>query len=301
MWKRYLWIKNLIFLCFLAYLLARIGNTILIANLPVPSPVQNQGSRQGHADRRGVGRKSLRLYQPISRENVFNSAHTEEQEGGGGREMAKSTAPLKKAELNVELIGTVVGSSEDSFAIIEDHQTREQELYQVDDMVQDQARVVAISRCRVVVLRGGSEEVIECPEPDADTKKKASPVRYSGSTKQEEGGYEIRQMSENQFVVDESEVEKALGNINQLLTQIRVVPNFQDGKADGFKVFAIKPDSIFSKVGLKNGDVIRKVNDNDITSPEKAFQVFQQLRNEKNLQIEISRRGQTQSLNYEIR
>ena len=238
---------------------------------------------------------------PISKDDVFNSAHTEDQEGGGRQETAKSTAPLKKAEMNVELIGTVVGTSENSFAIIEDHQTREQELYQVDDMVQDQARVVAISRCRVVVLRGGSEEVIECPEPDADTKKIASPVRYSGSTKPEQGEYAIKQMSENQYVVDESEVEKALGNINQLLTQIRVVPNFQDGKADGFKVFAIKPNSIFSKVGLKNGDVIRKVNDNDITSPEKAFQVFQELRNEKNLSIEISRRGQTQSLSYEIR
>jgi general secretion pathway protein C len=111
----------------------------------------------------------------------------------------------------------------------------------------------------------------------------------------------VKQVSDSEFVIDEEEVESALGNINQLLTQIRVVPNFQDGKADGFKVFAIKPQSIFAKIGLKNGDVIRKVNDQDITSPEKAFGVFQELRNEKNLTVEISRRGQNQSLNYEIR
>jgi general secretion pathway protein C len=160
--------------------------------------------------------------------------------------------------------------------------------------------VVSIARCKVIVLRNGSEEIIECPDPDAKSKKRSAPVRYSGSTKKE-GEFAVKKVSDSEYVVDEAEVENALGNINQLLTQIRVVPNFQDGKADGFKVFAIKPNSIFAKVGLKNGDVIRKVNDNDITSPEKAFQIFQELRNEKNLSIEISRRGQTQSFSYEIR
>ena len=300
MWKKYLWIKNLIFLCFFSYLMARIGNTLLLANLPAPQPDLSQGSRPGYVERRVPGKKSLRMYRPISQQNVFNSASTGDQQGTQGPKTTKNTAPLKKTDLNVELIGTVVGSSQDSFAIIEDHQSREQELYQVDDMIQDQARVVEISRCKVLVLRGGTEEIIECPEPDAETKKSPSTVRYSGSPKKDDG-YNVKQVSDSEFVIDEEEVESALGNINQLLTQIRVVPNFQDGKADGFKVFAIKPQSIFAKIGLKNGDVIRKVNDQDITSPEKAFGVFQELRNEKNLTVEISRRGQNQSLSYEIR
>ena len=200
----------------------------------------------------------------------------------------------------VELIGTVVGTDQDSFAIIEDHQSRKQELYQIDDMIQDQARVVAISRCKVVVLKDGAEELIECPEPDAKTKRKPSTVRYSGS-KEGDDDVNVRKMSDSEYVIDEETVENALGNINQLLTQIRVVPNFQDGKPDGFKVFAIKPNSLFAEIGLKNGDVIRKVNDQDISSPEKALGLFQELRNEKNLSVEISRRGQSQTLNYEIR
>jgi general secretion pathway protein C len=300
MWKKYLWIKNLVFLCFFSYLMAKIGNTILLANLPAPQPDLGRGSREGSVEREVAGKKSLRLYSQISTGNVFNSAHTGEPEDGKRRDTAKSTAPLKKADLNVELIGTVVGSSDNSFAIIEDHQSQKQELYQVDDMVLDQARVISIARCKVIVLRNGSEEIIECPEPDAKTDRRSAQVQYTGSTKKE-GEYAVKKVSDSEFVVDEAEVQNALGNINQLLTQIRVVPNFQDGKADGFKVFAIKPESIFDKVGLKNGDVIRKVNDNDITSPEKAFQIFQELRNEKNLSIEISRRGQTQSFSYEIR
>jgi general secretion pathway protein C len=300
MWKKYLWIKNLIFLCFFSYLMAKIGNTILLASLPASQPDLSRGSRPGYVERKAAGKKSLRLYRPISQRNVFNSAYTGEKKGTQPKKPTDSTAPLKKADLNVELIGTVVGSPENSFAIIEDHQTRKQDLYQVDDMIQDQARVVGISRCRVVVLRDGSEQIIECPDPEEKTQKRPSRVRHSGSTKKE-GEYAVRKVSDSEYVIDEAEVENALGNINQLLTQIRVVPNFKDGQADGFKVFAIKPESIFAKVGLRNGDVIRKVNDQDISSPDKAFQAFQDLRNEKNLKVEISRRGQQQSLSYEIR
>jgi general secretion pathway protein C len=300
MWKKYLWLKNLIFLCFSAYLLSKIGNTILLANLPSQDLGPNQRPRTGYVERRAQGKKSLRLYGPISKRNVFNSAHTEDPGGGKANEAIKSTAPLKKTDLSVELIGTVVGGPEQSFAIIEDRQSRTQELYQIDDMVQDQARVMSIDRCKVVVLRGESQEIIECPQPDDKSQKRAAPVLYTGSTERE-GGFAVKQTSDTEYVVDESEVQNALANINQLLTQIRVVPNFQDGRPDGFKVFAIKPESIFAKVGLQNGDVIRKVNNNDITSPEKAFQLFQELRNEKDFTVEISRRGQTQSLSYEIR
>lgn len=111
----------------------------------------------------------------------------------------------------------------------------------------------------------------------------------------------VRKLSETQYLIDESEVESALNNINQLMTQIRVVPNFQDGQTNGFKVFAIKPNSIFSKVGLQNGDVIQRINDQEITTPDKAFQAFNVLRNEKSLSLEILRRGSQKSLSYEIR
>jgi len=300
MWKKYLWIKNLIFLCLFSYLMAKIGNTLLLANLPVAPPDLGQEAKSGYVEGKAPGKRSLHLYRRISQKNMFNSASTGELAGAEGDRTARRTAPLKKTELNVELIGTVVGPPEHSFAIIEDRQIRTQDLYQVDDMVQGQARIVSISRCRVVVLRGGAEEIIECPDPQDRTKRTASAVRYSPSPSTP-GSYAVRQMSDSEYVIDQAEVENALTNINQLLTQIRVVPNFQDGQADGFRVFAIKPESIFAKVGLQNGDIIRSINNQDITSPERAFQVFQELRNARNLSVEISRKGQTQSLSYEIR
>ena len=50
-------------------------------------------------------------------------------------------------------------------------------------------------------------------------------------------------------------LDKALANLNDLAMQARIVPAFKDGQAEGFKLFSIRPDSLYSKIGIVNGDV----------------------------------------------
>jgi general secretion pathway protein C len=90
------------------------------------------------------------------------------------------------------------------------------------------------------------------------------------------GGIEKR--SDTEFVIDRGEIDKAMENLNQLFTQMRAVPHFQDGKAAGFRLFAIRADSVFEKLGLKNGDVVSKINGNDLTDPARAMSLIQELR-----------------------
>ena len=37
-------------------------------------------------------------------------------------------------------------------------------------------------------------------------------------------------------------------------------PTSRAANSEGFKLFSIKPKSVFSKIGLKNGDVLKTVN-----------------------------------------
>jgi len=300
MWKRYLWVRNIIFLGVLSFLAAKIGNTLILSRIGTPQRTLERTdavqSRPSPAEK-----KSLNTYSLIPRRNIFNSQYLGETSSTDGGKGQKPSAPLKKAELNVKLIGTVSGSRENSFAIIEDGSTRTQQLYQIDDTIQEQAKIIDISRCKVVLARDGNQEVLECPEEGAQEGEKPATVAYGAPPAETAPASGVKMVSETEFLIDENEVENALNNINQLLTQIRVVPSFQDGKPNGFKVFAIKPDSLFAKVGLKNGDVIQKINGRDITSPEKALQVFQDLKSEKSLSVEMLRRGGPQSLRYEIR
>lgn len=305
MLKKYLWMKNLVFVCLLALLAAQIGNRLVLSGvlsrLPDTDPAGPSMIPQVPAHRKAASQKTLRSYQVISERNVFNS----ESRGAAGEDpagMQPDVVPLVRAELNVQLIGTVVGTPETSFAIIEDQRTREQQLYQLDDIIQDTARVTQIDRCRVVVIREGRDEVLECPDDSVTRPLHAArtPAGVAPANGPETAGT-IRKMSETEYLIDQAEVESALTNMNQLMTQVRVVPNFEDGVTNGFKVFAIRPNSLFARIGLQNGDVVQRINDLEITTPDRAFQAFNMLRNERSLSVDILRRGSQQSLRYEIR
>ena len=90
-------------------------------------------------------------------------------------------------------------------------------------------------------------------------------------------------------------------NINELMTQVRVRPYFRRGKPEGLIVSQIQPDSVFSELGLMNGDILVNVNGKQIASPEEAFQLYNGLKSGSELSIEITRRGQKKMFKYQIK
>ncbi|MBL8920323.1 MAG: hypothetical protein JNJ54_15760 [Myxococcaceae bacterium] len=77
-----------------------------------------------------------------------------------------------------------------------------------------------------------------------------------------------------------------------LAAQARIVPAFDRGKPIGFKLFSIRRGSLWSAVGLENGDVIGRVNGLDLTSPENALVVSSSLRCARRLDVEVRRGGE---------
>jgi general secretion pathway protein C len=62
----------------------------------------------------------------------------------------------------------------------------------------------------------------------------------------------------------------------------------------------IKPGSIFAKMGLRNGDVIQKINDEGISSPEQAIELYQSLMEGGGIALEIKRGQKSETINYEV-
>ena len=73
------------------------------------------------------------------------------------------------------------------------------------------------------------------------------------------------------------------------------------GGAEGFIVDEVVPGGIFDAIGLKNSDTLKRVNDFEITTPEKAVQVLMGLRGESRIEIDIVRNGKKIKLQYDIR
>jgi general secretion pathway protein C len=73
------------------------------------------------------------------------------------------------------------------------------------------------------------------------------------------------------------------------------------GEMQGFKILSIRYKSIFRELGLKNGDVIERVNGKQLDSIESSLGLFQDLRNSSSFTIDVQRQGKKESLRYEVK
>ena len=111
----------------------------------------------------------------------------------------------------------------------------------------------------------------------------------------------VKKVSDNQWDIERALVDKILADPSVMMRQARVVPSIKDGKANGFKMYAIRPSSVYSKIGLMNGDTITSINGFEITSMDKAMEIYTKLRSASNLSISVMRRGQPVQLDYSIK
>ena len=67
------------------------------------------------------------------------------------------------------------------------------------------------------------------------------------------------------------------------------------------RLFAIRRDSLYEKLGLKNGDILTAVNENNLSDPSQALKIFEQLKNERSINVKLERNGENKDLHYAIR
>jgi general secretion pathway protein C len=103
-----------------------------------------------------------------------------------------------------------------------------------------------------------------------------------------------------QLTLKGDQIENALENLDQLMEQARIRPHIEDGKPSGISITGIKPNTVFRKMRLRNGDIITGVNGTPIESVEDAMQIFGDLSSAPEVQLEIKRRGRKRVLNYKI-
>ncbi len=301
MLKRYRWFFHLFLIAAGAYLVADIVNLMAVSRLEAAvaskSPLVHPSDRlPGRADSRlsGVGVD----YRAIIEGNIFNSR----LRGGLSQEIgppSSDQSATPQGPLQYLLIGTVVGEDAPPFSVIEHLKDHSQFLYRVGDFLEEEAQIVQIRRSRVMIKRGQAGEIQELSLPVEGGELDPRVVPLGVVSAPAQSG--VRRISNNRWVLDRREVDNAVGNLPQLLTKARVIPNFNEGKPDGFRIFAIHEDSIYSKIGLQNGDILHRVNGIEVRDPQNFLRVFEQLKNENNLIVDLVRNSQKETFSYEIR
>lgn len=118
------------------------------------------------------------------------------------------------------------------------------------------------------------------PDPVVDTIKQLDPLHY-----------EIPRTTVEQILMDPMAMSRG----------VRVVPAMSMGRTEGYKLYAIRPSSVYAKLGFSNGDLIREINGFALDGPDKLLEIYTKLRDATSLEIALTRRGRDETLRIDIR
>jgi general secretion pathway protein C len=234
-------------------------------------------------------RPVLSDYQVILQRNIFNSAAPGLGTLSDADTLGKSAAPAAPRP-NLTLFGTVVAGAR-SLGVI--HTGQETKAFRTGDELPGGGRIEEIGRNFVrIKYPGGMEETLHLQLGESTRETSPAAAGADGSS--------VKAVGENRWVIPGSVAEQARGNLNELLKQARMEPNIVAGRTEGFVVKMIRPKSLLDLLGIQRGDVLLQVNGMPLDGPEKALQIFQQLREAKHLSINLQRNGTPMNFEYEV-
>ncbi|HEX2574013.1 MAG TPA: type II secretion system protein GspC [Polyangia bacterium] len=103
------------------------------------------------------------------------------------------------------------------------------------------------------------------------------------------------------YEIERALIDRLLSDPTALATAARFVPWIGDGRPRGFRLYQIRPGSIFDRLGLRNGDRVETVNGMEMNTPDQALDVYTKVRSASHLTIVVERQGKTVTLDYAIR
>lgn len=282
------WIADILVLSLIVYftvnaVMAVLGNKL--ATTPVTAESTIEFSKGPASEVR-----PLEDYAIISERSIFGGS-SQGSMAAPPEQNALDDMPVAVKSNGLKLVGTVVVSQrEESSAIIEDLGTRKQDVYREGDRVKE-TTIKRILRHNVIINTGRGDEVLTM-EPEEDSSKGSAPERQARVRPAPTSSRSIR--------LNRDDLEAQMADLNDLMQQVRIRPFMEGRQPAGFLVSNIKPGSLFSRMGLRNGDVIKGVNGATITTPDQAIELYESLMEGGEIALEIKRGRREQNLRYEI-
>jgi general secretion pathway protein C len=216
--------------------------------------------------------------------------------------------PLQRTSLPLKLLAVMFapppGDPRWSVAIIRDVDEKSVGPYSIGSKIRE-ALISDIEEARVYLEVSGRKEYLDlldkAPSPTAGVPPPAVTPAPTTDPVMAELDRGIKKIGEHNYEVQRQTVDSLLGNMSLLSRSARIVPEIRDGKAAGFRLFSVRPDGPFGKIGLQNGDVISSINGLEMTSPDKALEVYTKLKSASHLSVGLERNGQKINKEYNIR
>ncbi|SME95416.1 type II secretion system protein N [Pseudobacteriovorax antillogorgiicola] len=287
---------------FLSYMAASTVSSFLIGFISGPAiqPIRSVGLQ---ADRPDV-RKTLNYRQvrkDVVKRNIFNSTGELPDESDPSANQERPMAEFNvndkcnKSSLPLELVGIIYSANPASaLASVKEKGYNIADIYRAGDPIlgHEAANVYAVQPSRLVINNNGVKECLEIKSQkgrsfsSSPTRTTTEPVKSDPPPSDDLATVQL----------ESSFVEESLGpGFAKILESGRLVPYNRDGSMIGFKLIGVKAKSLWKKAGLNSGDVITSVNGVSMAQPDKGFEFYTALQNEREIRVEYLKKGKSPS------
>jgi general secretion pathway protein C len=246
-------------------------------------------------------------YKPILVNNIFglkNVGITDNLKPG-----PRDPGEAPETKLNMELIATIIDINQ-SEAVLKNLDNEKTNGYfvgeEVDIYKSEKIKISRVDNCKVIIERRSGFETIKCKTMDVaavskrpkSTKKSKQALRRSTEREESDPVMDegIKEVGDNQFEVDQDLLDDLLEDMNEIMSEVRVIPN-----DEGLRLFGMRPKTFFYKIGLRNGDTLNSINEVELTDVSNALGIFEQLRGQPNFTINLTRRKQKMTFEYNVK
>jgi len=211
-----------------------------------------------------------------------------------------------KTSLSIKLLSTIsVGDGRNAYssAVIKGKKKPGTYTIKSKESFAPNTRIVRVLPKKVEFLNNDRLEYVELDDFAKKVDLNKKPKRSKGDvtkrvTRKDDDAKDIK-LEGDVFKIPRKEIDRALANISKLYTDVRAVPYYKDGKPQGFKLLSVKRGSLFQKLGLRRGDILKSVN-GTMLDIQTGMNTFNSLKNESEFQLELERRGEEKVFKYEI-
>ena len=192
-----------------------------------------------------------------------------------------------------------------SMAIIRDNDDKSSGPYGVGSKIRE-ATIDEIDETRVYLDFGGGRreylELLDTPRRRAGAPRAGARRRAPEDPLAEALDRGIKKVGEQQLRgAARRRSTRCWGTWARWRKAARIVPEMQDGKSIGLPAVQHQARRPFGKIGLQNGDIISAINGLEMTSPDKALEVYTKLKTANHLSVGLERNGQKITKDYNIR
>ena len=218
-----------------------------------------------------------------------------------------------KTSLPIDLISAFsVGDGTDAANACVINYKGTKDVYGINDSFYAGTKIVRVLPKRVEFLNRGRLEYVELNEFVNSKKGRSRKVsQFAGKSKIERrvkkqessGTSQTIARDGDDFKISCSEYQKSVSNLNSLLTEIQARPLQKDGKIIGLKIYSLRRGSLFDKLGIRRGDLLKTINGTqlDVLNGIKMFKELSSKGcNIGELSMNLERRGQELSYTYEV-